>query len=98
MLTAAADDQELQEGLPLDSKEKHGVFTWVMTEGLKGEKGEDVNDHTVNTAEIIAYVATHVPDEAEKYFKQTQIPSTEPNGGRPFPVTKVPDQTSATPH
>ncbi len=98
VLTAAADDQESQEGLPLDSKEKHGVFTWVMTEGLKGEKGEDVNDHTVNTAEIIAYVATHVPDEAEKYFKQTQIPSTEPNGGRPFPVTKVPDQTSATPH
>jgi uncharacterized caspase-like protein len=103
LLTAAADDQEAQEGLPLDSEEKHGVFTYILAKGLRGEKGDLAprlvdNDGIVNTALIRAYVETDVPQAAKKFFNQKQIPIAEPNGGEAFPVTKVPDQTSTGPH
>lgn len=82
ILSAASSVQEALEGY-----QGHGLFTFVLTEGLKGAADSD-KDGFVKTLELADYVDTKVPELAEKVFRHKQYPIVSPSG-MGFPVTKV---------
>lgn len=82
ILSAASSVQEALEGY-----NNHGLFTFVLTEGLKGAADSD-KDGFVKTLELADYVDTKVPELAEKVFRHKQYPIVSPSG-MGFPVTKV---------
>lgn len=82
ILSAASSVQEALEGY-----NNHGLFTYVLAEGLKGAADTD-KDGYVKTLELADYVDTKVPELAEKVFRHKQYPIVSPTG-QGFPVTKV---------
>ena len=82
IISASSSVQEALEGY-----RGHGLFTYVVAEGLKGKA--DLNrDGFVKTSELADYVESEVPELAEKVFKHKQFPNTSLSGTI-FPVSKV---------
>jgi WD40 repeat protein len=82
VLSAATSAQEAAEGY-----NGHGLFTWVVVEGLKGAADAD-RDGFVKTLELADYVDNQVPELAERVFKHKQFPIISPSG-HGFPLVKV---------
>jgi len=82
ILSASTSVQEALEGY-----RDHGLFTWVVVEGLKGAADAD-HDGFVKTLELADYVDNQVPEIAERIFRHKQYPIVSPSG-QGFPLTKV---------
>ncbi|MGE5467043.1 MAG: caspase family protein [Ignavibacteria bacterium] len=82
VLSAATSVQEALEGY-----KNHGLFTYVIVEGLKGAADAD-RDGFVKTFELADYVDNQVPELAETVFRHKQYPIVSPTG-QGFPLTKV---------
>ncbi|MGV8057919.1 MAG: caspase family protein [Smithellaceae bacterium] len=82
ILSASTSMQEALEGY-----QGHGLFTYVLTEGLKG-KADKGNTGYVKTTELADYVDNEVPPLAEKIFKKAQYPTISISG-QAFPIGKV---------
>jgi hypothetical protein len=82
VLAASTSTQQALEGY-----EGHGLFTYVVAEGLSGKGDVDKNGF-VTTLGLAHYVGNQVPDLAEQKFKRAQYPTVETNG-QEFPLAKV---------
>ena len=82
VLSAATSQQEALEGY-----KGHGIFTWIVAEGLRGDADFD-KDGFVKTSELAEYVDTNVPALAEKVYKREQFPIVSPTGMQ-FPLVRV---------
>lgn len=82
ILSASNSVQEALEGY-----KNHGLFTWVVAEGLRGAADSD-KDGYVKTHELVNYVDSQVPELAEQVFKHKQYPTTSLSG-QGFPVVRV---------
>ena len=82
ILSASTSIQEALEGY-----QGHGLFTYVLAEGLKG-KADKGNTGYVKTTELADYVDNEVPALAEKVFKRAQYPTISISG-QGFPIGKV---------
>jgi hypothetical protein len=82
VLAAGTSTQQALEGY-----EGHGLFTYVVAQGLMG-KGDVDNNGIVNTLALAHYVDAQVPDLAQRQFNHKQYPTVETNG-QAFPLTKV---------
>lgn len=83
ILSAATSEQEALEGY-----QQHGLFTWVIAEGLKGGADTD-KDGFVKTSELADYVDNQVPEIAEKRYQRKQYPITSVSG-MAFPLVRSP--------
>ncbi|MFH1994069.1 MAG: caspase family protein [Pseudomonadota bacterium] len=82
ILSASTSMQEALEGY-----QGHGLFTYVLAEGLKG-KADKGNTGYVKTTELADYVDNEVPIMAENIFKKAQYPTISISG-QAFPIGKV---------
>lgn len=82
ILSASTSVQEALEGY-----KGHGLFTYVLTEGLKGKADLD-KDGYIKTKELGSYLEDEVPLLAEKVFKHRQYPVVN-DSGQGFPVVRV---------
>lgn len=82
ILSAASSVQEALEGY-----KNHGLFTWVVVEGLNGAADAD-KDGFVKTLELADYVDNQVPELAERVFNHKQFPIVSPTG-QGFPLVRV---------
>jgi WD40 repeat protein len=82
ILSASTSVQEALEGY-----KGHGLFTYVLTEGLSG-KADKSRSGYVKTTELADYVDNEVPALAEKVFKRAQYPTISISG-QGFPVGQV---------
>ena len=82
IISASTSLQEALEGY-----QGHGLFTYVLTEGMKGKADTD-RDGFIRTLELANYVDSEVPALAEKVFKHSQYP-TAMSSGQSFPIGKV---------
>ncbi|HZQ74666.1 MAG TPA: caspase family protein [Burkholderiales bacterium] len=82
ILSAATSEQEALEG-----HEGHGLFTWVVVQGLQGGADRD-RDGYVKTTELADFVDSEVPELAEKLYRRKQYPIISPSG-MGFPVTRA---------
>jgi len=82
IISASTTQQEALEGY-----EGHGLFTFVLAEGLRGKADKD-RDGVIRTVELADYVDLRVPDLAEKVFKRAQYP-TATQSGQAFPIGKA---------
>jgi uncharacterized caspase-like protein len=79
VLAASNSQQQALEG-----QEGHGLFTWVLLQGLDGKA--DVRNHGyINTVDLAGYVDDEVPRMAEKLFQRKQFPNLH-NAGQAFPI------------
>lgn len=81
ILSAANSQQEALEGY-----RGHGLFTYVLSEGLQGKADLD-KDGFVKTTELASYIEDEVPELAEKVFNHKQYPVASPSG-QGFPVAR----------
>jgi WD40 repeat protein len=81
VLCASTSAQEALEGY-----EGHGLFTYVLVEGLKGKAARTPGDF-IRTTELASYVEDQVPFLAEKVFKRAQFPTINISG-QSFPIGK----------
>ena len=70
----------------LEGYQNHGLFTWVLAEGLKGAADLD-KDGFIKTIELASYVDEKVPELAEKVFRHKQFPVVAPSG-QAFPIVR----------
>jgi WD40 repeat protein len=78
VLSASTDEGEALEGY-----QGHGLFTYVVLQGLDGKASSRGN---VSTLDLASYVDKEVPRIAEEVLKQPpQYPNTH-TSGQPFPV------------
>jgi WD40 repeat protein len=82
VLSASTSTQEAVEGY-----QGHGLFTWVVSEGLGGSADLD-GDGFVTTLELATYVDDKVPALAEQIFRRAQYPIVSPSG-QGFPLVRV---------
>ncbi|MEK7332021.1 MAG: caspase family protein, partial [Nitrospirota bacterium] len=82
ILSASTSIQEALEGY-----NGHGLFTYVLTEGLSGKADKGKSGY-VKTTELADYVDNEVPVLAEKVFKKAQYPTISISG-QGFPIGKV---------
>jgi len=82
IFSASTSMQEAMEGY-----QGHGLFTWVLAEGLSG-KADKTKSGYIKTTDLKDYVESEVPDLAEKVFKRAQYP-TVPLSGQGFPIGKT---------
>ena len=81
VLSAATSTQEALEGY-----EGHGLFSYVVANGLSGKADAD-KDGFVKTTELADYVDSEVPELAEKVFHHKQFPVVSPSG-MGFPISR----------
>jgi len=82
ILSASTSLQEAVEGY-----QGHGLFTYVLVEGLKGKADKGKTGY-VKTTELADYVDNEVPVLAEKVFKKAQYPTISISG-QAFPIGKT---------
>jgi roadblock/LC7 domain-containing protein len=82
ILSASTSIQEALEGY-----NGHGLFTFVLVDGLKG-KADKSKSGFIKTTELADYVDNEVPLLAEKVFKRAQYPTISISG-QGFPIGKV---------
>jgi uncharacterized caspase-like protein len=83
--TVLASSSPLPEAL--EGYQGHGLFTYVLTEGLKGKADKSKTGY-IKTTELADYVDNEVPLLAEKVFQRAQYPTISISG-QAFPVGKV---------
>jgi len=71
----------------LEGYKGHGLFSYVVAEGLNGKADTD-HDGYVKTTELADYVDNEVPALAKKALGHEQYPTAAPYG-ESFPVVKV---------
>jgi WD40 repeat protein len=79
VLAASNSQQQALEG-----QEGHGLFTWVLLQGLDGKADVRHNGY-ISTVDLAGYVDDEVPKMAEKLFKLKQFPNLH-NAGQAFPI------------
>jgi WD40 repeat protein len=82
ILSATKTTQEALEGY-----KDHGLFTYVIAEGLRGGADYD-GDGFIKTFELADYVDNEVPRVAERVFRRAQYPTVSP-AGQGFPIGRV---------
>ncbi len=82
ILSASTSVQEALEGY-----NQHGLFTYVLSEGLQG-RADKGNSGYVKTTDLADYVDNEVPAIAEKTFNRAQYPTISISG-QGFPIGKV---------
>ena len=82
ILSASTSLQEALEGY-----NGHGLFTYVLAEGLSGKADKGKTGY-VKTTELADYVDNEVPVLAEKVFKKAQYPTISISG-QAFPIGKT---------
>jgi WD40 repeat protein len=82
VLAATKADEEAQEGY-----HDHGLFTYVIVDGLKSDKDADENG-IVSAFPLAHYVQDQVPKLASSHFQHEQHPTVNMNGEE-FQLTKV---------
>jgi hypothetical protein len=82
VLAATTTDQEA-----IDSYQDHGLFTFVVAEGLAG-KAAKPDDGIVYTGALADYVSKHVSSLAQNVFQRKQVPTVIQNG-QVFSITEV---------
>ncbi len=82
ILSASTSLQEALEGY-----NGHGLFTYVLSEGLGGKADKGKTGY-VKTTELADYVDNEVPALAEKVFKRAQYPTISISG-QAFPIGKT---------
>lgn len=82
ILSASSSTQEALEGY-----KEHGLFTYVLTEGLSG-KADKGKSGFIKTTDLADYVDSEVPALAETVFKRAQYPNISISG-QPFHLGKV---------
>lgn len=93
LLSAAASHQQALEGY-----RGHGLFTWVLVDGLSG-RADGQKKGYVTTTDLGAHVELEVPRLAKQSFGREQFP-VPMHSGRPFPVVSLgsaPTDTSSAP-
>ena len=70
-LAASSDTQSAMEGY-----EGHGVFTYVLLEGLKGEADSN-DDGFVTLLELASYVENEVPERSYEKWGYEQVPQKD---------------------
>ncbi len=82
VLSASTNSQEALEG-----ENGHGLFTWVLLQGLGG--GADLfHNGSVKTFELATYVSEIVPKEAQEHFNHPQTPNLH-NAGQSFEIVST---------
>jgi uncharacterized caspase-like protein len=79
VLSASTSDQEALEG-----QDGHGLFTWVLLQGLGGGADFRKNGY-INTFDLADYVDDEVPKVAELHFHRKQSPNLH-NAGQSFRI------------
>jgi WD40 repeat protein len=64
----------------------HGVFTYTLLEGLKGQAA--VGEKTVTVRKLMTHVENHLPDITAKYRREAQFPVVD-SRGMDFPLVIV---------
>ncbi len=82
ILSASTSMQEALEGY-----NAHGLFTYVLAEGLQGKADKGKSGY-VKTTDLADYVDNEVPVIAEKIFNREQYPTISISG-QGFPIGKV---------
>jgi len=82
ILSASTSVQEALEGY-----QGHGLFTFVLSEGLNGKADKSKSGY-IKTTELADYVDNEVPVLAEKIFKRAQYPTISISG-QAFPIGKT---------
>jgi hypothetical protein len=82
ILSASTSTQEALEGY-----KGHGLFTYVLAEGLSGKADKGKSGY-IKTTDLVDYVDSEVPELAEKEFKRAQYPTNTSNG-QGFHIGKV---------
>jgi uncharacterized caspase-like protein len=82
VLSAATSQEQALEGM-----EGHGVFTWVVLQGLDGKADVQKNGY-VSTLDLASYVGDQVPKVAVQVFKREQFPNLH-NAGQSFPIVST---------
>jgi uncharacterized caspase-like protein len=82
ILSASTSVQEALEGY-----NKHGLFTYVLSEGMQG-KADKGGSGYVKTTDLADWVDNEVPAIAEKVFKRAQYPTISISG-QGFPIGRV---------
>jgi uncharacterized caspase-like protein len=82
VLSASTSDQEALEG-----QDGHGLFTWVLLQGLAGSADARRNG-AVKTFDLAAYVDDEVPKVAEERFNRKQVPNLH-NAGQSFAIVST---------
>lgn len=82
IISANTSFQEALEGY-----KDHGLFNYVLTEGIKGKDDASRSGH-VNTSDLSSYVDEMVPEIADNIFKRAQYPTKAVNG-RDFPIGRI---------
>jgi uncharacterized caspase-like protein len=75
---------KMQEAI--DEYKNHGLFTYVLVDGLSGNADEN-KDSLIDATELFGYTSKHVPEIAEKEFGRAQYPTVDIKG-QIFPVGK----------
>lgn len=81
VIAASTSTQQALEG-----HHGHGVFTYVLLEGLAG-KADAAKKGYVTPVSLADYVTEQVPDVTEKVFKSKQYPTFNVEG-QPFPIVR----------
>ncbi len=66
----------------------HGVFTYTLLEGLKGQADGSPKDGVVTVRELLAFVESQLPELSLKYRTERQYPVAE-SRGMDFPLAAV---------
>ncbi len=74
VLSASASEETAEEGM-----QGHGLFTWVLLQGLDG-KADVRKTGSVNTTDLGGYVENEVPRIALAEFRHEQHPDLEKHG------------------
>ena len=82
ILSASSGVQEALEGY-----NGHGLFTYVLSQGLSGKADYD-KDGYIKTTELANYIDDEVPALAERIYKKAQYPTVAPSG-QAFPIGRV---------
>jgi uncharacterized caspase-like protein len=84
-ITVLAASTSTQQAL--EDYQGHGLFTYVVAQGLMG-KGDADQNGIVNTLALADYVERQVPEIAQQHFNHRQYATTE-KSGQGFPLTKA---------
>ena len=66
----------------------HGVFTYTLLEGLKGQADGSPKDGVVTVRELLAFVEAQLPELSLKYRTERQYPVAE-SRGMDFPLAAI---------
>ncbi|MBL26752.1 MAG: hypothetical protein CMM50_04265 [Rhodospirillaceae bacterium] len=81
IVAAAGKDQFATEVKELG----HGVFTYALLEGLRGQADGSPNDGVVTVRELVSFIENELPEISQQYKSQPQFPVVD-SRGQDFPL------------